>query len=88
MFTEQESDHLGCLAHIVVSDLEAQYPKQWFDNIIKKDFNGLKINIPIGYDEILTSYYGNYMTPSSIGMGHDYPVYKKQKLYLNSIKQL
>lgn len=39
------------------------YDKQWFDASIQKPFEDLMVNVPNGYDAILTQNYGDYMTP-------------------------
>lgn len=46
------------------------------------EYNGLKINVPCGYDKILTAYYGNYMECVPMTSAHGYPFYKEQKEYL------
>ncbi len=86
MFTETKSDFLCFLPDIASINNNLKYSKNSFSKIIKMDFNGLKINIPIGYNDILTSFYGNYMNPVQISKYHNYPLYKKQKLFLESIK--
>lgn len=40
--------------------------KEDFDQSMKIVFNGLKVNIPIGYDRILKVIYGDYMTLPSV----------------------
>lgn len=37
------------------------YKSKWFDNIKKAEFEGIKVNIPEDYDEILEYIYGDYM---------------------------
>lgn len=34
---------------------------KWFDSTIKQPFEGSMFNIPVGYDKILSLWYGNYM---------------------------
>lgn len=38
-----------------------RYEKEWFSEAIEADFEGYKLPIPIGYDEILKKVYGDYM---------------------------
>ena len=38
-----------------------RFEKEWFKNTVEADFEGHKLWIPIGYDKILTSVYGDYM---------------------------
>ena len=42
------------------------FPKEWFDSDIVENFNGLKVKIPNGNDQILTQMFGDYMTPPPI----------------------
>lgn len=57
----------------------AVYKKEWFEEPVYFPFEQLMIPCPKGYDEMLTSIYGDYMKkrrgPGS-GMGHQYPFYK------------
>lgn len=39
-----------------------KYPKEAFESAIYKDFEGLKMPIPIGYDDYLKIAFGDYMT--------------------------
>lgn len=41
--------------------VKAFWPKEWFSDYITKDFEGIKVRVPIGYDKLLTQVYGNYM---------------------------
>lgn len=88
MFTEEESDTLTLLPRVILGDTDFRYDKHWFDDVIKMDFNGMKINVPIGYDEILKLYYGDYMEYTMGQSAHGYPVYAEQKEYLQSINML
>lgn len=38
-----------------------RYKKEWFEETASVDFEGLKFKAPIGYHEVLTAYYGDYM---------------------------
>ncbi len=37
------------------------FPKAWLDGNISFQFEGLDVDLPIGYDDYLRQYYGNYM---------------------------
>lgn len=41
--------------------IKAFWPKEWFDGYIIKEFEGVKVRVPIGYDKLLTQVYGDYM---------------------------
>ena len=38
-----------------------RYPRTCFERAIEMDFEGYRFKVPIGYDEILTKMYGDYM---------------------------
>ena len=47
---------------------------------IEMPFENLTVNVPVGYEEIMTSVYGeDYMTPRIGYKSHDYPFYRKQR---------
>ncbi len=46
--------YLSCLHH---------FPKEWFNSTIDFDFEDFKVKMPVGYDMVLKSMYGDYMTP-------------------------
>lgn len=37
------------------------FKREWFDNILRVDFESIKVNIPSGYHKILSHRYGEYM---------------------------
>lgn len=39
------------------------FPKNSFEKAIQVQFEGISFNAPVGYNEVLTIYYGDYMTP-------------------------
>lgn len=46
------------------------YDSRWFEPLVEADFEGVKIPIPNGYDDILTLNYGDYMPPVKAPSGH------------------
>lgn len=38
-----------------------RFRKEWFEKSVETEFEGHKLLIPVGYDKILTSVYGDYM---------------------------
>ncbi len=57
----EKADMLGMMTIIVYGVEKMAYPKSCFDRIIYTDFEGIKVPIPSGYDEILKIMYGDYM---------------------------
>ena len=43
------------------------FKKEWFNETIYLPFEMTELPVPIGYDEILTTYYGDWRTPVNDG---------------------
>lgn len=54
------------------------YNKSCYDSAELFPFENMTIPVPGGYDEILTTVYGNYKTPVKSPSLHEYPIYKSQ----------
>ena len=52
--------------------------KAWYQETEWKNFETMKLPVPKFYHEVLTAWYGNYMTPVQGAAQHDDPFYKKQ----------
>lgn len=50
-----------------------------FKSAIHMPFEGYNMSVPIGYEEVLTKEYGDYMTPVPLSGDHEYPFYKNQE---------
>ena len=46
-----------------VHSMQPQYPKEWFASAVYREFEGLQMPIPVGYDPYLKKAFGDYMTP-------------------------
>lgn len=55
------TDHLSLLVSTQYDASKKIWPKRVFDSYVEKDFEGVKVRIPAGYDEQLKIYFGNYM---------------------------
>lgn len=87
MFTEQESDYLTYFPRIVQGNEGFKYKKEWYDDVIPMQFENIEIDVPVGYDEILKTLYGDYHQYQVGLSAHNYPFYKKQREYLEGIKK-
>lgn len=56
--------------------------REWFHETLRMPFETTTISVPVGFHEILTSIYGDYMTPRKKTQLHDYPFYRKQERIL------
>lgn len=76
----------------------ARFTRSCYASSILMPFKGLKnkVNVPVGYDQILKTWYGDYMTPSKSGTLHDsffdpchsYTDYDKNKDLLKDIEDM
>ena len=54
-------------------------PREWFENVVRMEFEGHSFCIPERYDEVLTHFYGDYMQLPPVEdrvSHHDYEVFK------------
>lgn len=85
LFREEECDKLTYFPTNICYRPHYYIQKEWYEKTIKMKFEQLEIPVPIGYDESLRCYYGDYMVPHyDAGRAHDYPFYKEQEEYLRS----
>ena len=88
MYNEDEAKGIAWLPDLVTVSLDCWYNKECYDGAIKMRFENITVNVPVGYEEILSTYYGDYMVPKKIGARHDYPFYKKQEKIVKQRKGL
>ena len=71
-----ESKYVGC---VVWDQGLFIFEKDWFNNPIMMEFEGMKVAVPDKYHEILSIVYGNYMelpTPDKRIPSHEYKIIK------------
>lgn len=56
--------------------------REWFEGTLRMPFETSTIPVPVGWHEILTGIFGDYMTPVRGTQMHDYPFYRKQEQIL------
>ena len=74
MFEEEESDELTVFP--LYMKFGYTVSKELLAESIQMPFENIMLNVPKGYDEILTKTYKDYMTPRQVRAAHDYPFYK------------
>ncbi len=75
LYKKEDSDYMAEMIFYVEED-SYRMKKEWYESEVFLPFeNGLSIPVPIGYKDILTGYYGDYMKPSRVGADHSYPFY-------------
>lgn len=92
---EDEFTETEYLSLLVSTQYDAQkkiWPKRIFDDYVEKNFESLKVRVPVGYDEQLSIYFGNYMEFPSVkerNSGHKiqfYPDIPYKKFYKENFK--
>ena len=76
LFDAEESDELTVFPLYMKKGYSVK--KEWLEESIRLPFENIMINVPKGYDEVLTKSYRDYMVPRKIRAAHDYPFYKPQ----------
>jgi lipopolysaccharide cholinephosphotransferase len=60
-------------------------PLEWYADNVMLPFEHITISVPVGYKEVLTSDFGDYMKPVRFTADHEYPFYQKQEAELKAI---
>ena len=83
-----ENENIACIAfrpnllHLFIRD------KRWYDETILMPFEDIMMPIPIGYDQILTKQYGNYMKPVKAPPLHENVIYDVNRPWQNVLSEL
>lgn len=81
---EDDTKHVGLLASTIYDYKKQIFYVQDFDEIIWKEFEGIKVPVPSGYKNILMTTYGDYMKfppEDERGKAHDSIVFDANKSY-------
>lgn len=58
---DMETDYVSLLVSTLYDAPRKIWPKRIFDGYVEKEFESIKVRVPVGYDEQLSIYFGNYM---------------------------
>lgn len=61
--------------------------KEWYRDSIRMPFENMEISVPIDFEEVLQSLYGDWHQPVRDAAAHDYPFYNKQKEMLRGMSE-
>lgn len=75
LYTNTESDEI-INGDTWISDNLCILKKEWYDEMVYVPFENIKIPVPVAYDNVLKTQYGDYMTCKQGTAGHDYPFYR------------
>lgn len=77
MYGEEDGDYLA--EYVDYTRWEnKKFKKEWFDEVYSATFENFMLPIPAGYDEVLTTLYGDYMPYQRKTGQHEYPYYARQ----------
>lgn len=65
----EDCKNVSCISFIVDPEHFLRN-KHWYDETVLLPFEDIRIPVPIGYDQILSKQYGDYMTPVKAGSYH------------------
>jgi len=77
---DKSSTEIALMAHYLEKG-RSVYPKRCYSFSVKMPYDSFMIPVPIGYDELLSKKYRNYMKNVRKGGSHEYPYYEKQIVY-------
>lgn len=83
MFSDSNSEYIARIETWYVNGIRGKFHKDLFREAIMVPFEHMMIPVPIGYDEVLTHLYGDYMIPVKGAGAHPYRFYKEyeEKLF-------
>ena len=85
-YGEEEAEELEMVVCDWGSEHRYKYRCEWYGDSIYVPFENIAVPIPIKYNEVLISLYGeDYMIPKRDVGYHDYPFYKKQDMLLEQL---
>lgn len=82
LFEDQDSDYVTAM-HDWVPRASYRFSKDWFSDVIEIPFEMTTVIAPVGYDQIMRSWCGDYMKPVQ-GETHSYPFYRKAEKDIES----
>jgi len=86
MFSEDESKTLTrMMPNGLNLEKNFRLPKEYYDKAVWLPYEGIKMPVPIAYDEMLRKRYGDYMKLVRNCSGHNYPFFETQKKQLQAV---
>ena len=79
--------NVSCVSFIIDTEHFLR-DKHWYDNTIWMPFEDIQMPVPVGYHQILTKQYGDYMTPRQGGAFHSYWKLDPDRPYTEFIPEL
>lgn len=79
MFSDSNSDYVARIETWYADGIRGKFHKDLFKETILMPFEHMMLPVPVGYDEILTHLYGDYMVPVKGGGAHQYRAYSEHE---------
>ncbi|MCM1541734.1 MAG: LicD family protein [Blautia sp.] len=75
-YDDSESPYISCVVQSNPS--KRTFARDWYSDHRWMPFENVQVPVPVGYEQILTTQYNDYMTPVYGAVDHEYPFYKAQ----------
>lgn len=85
---ELDYDRLCCPMFDITLIFKVVRKREWYRDTIYMPFENIQMPVPIGYDEILTNQYGDYMTPAKAPSQHGKLIFDTDRSYKDVIKDI
>lgn len=72
LYSNKEGDKIDCF----MWQYSFNFKEEWYAQTIKFPFENMVIDIPVGYDEVLETLYGDYHKIEKFTARHEYPFYR------------
>lgn len=86
LYNDDEKGDLTMI-YYYMSHKNYRFSSKCYNSTIMLPFEATSFPAPVGYDEVLTAVYGNYMVPVRGMQDHDYPFYRVQEQQLKKMMQ-
>lgn len=82
------SQYVGMPMFSVLNILKYRMKRDWYSETVTLPFEDIEVPVPKHYHEILTEYYGDYMTPQQVPTAHGTIILDADKPYQETLKEL
>lgn len=82
------SDDYSCPCFILSQVFKIVRKKEWYSDTIYMPFEDIQMPVPVGYDNILTNQYGDYMTPVQAPSMHGGVIFDSERPYTEVLKDI
>ncbi len=82
-----QSDILSCPCFNASLVFKSRLRREWFSDTVMMPFEDMMVPAPVGYDEILKTYYGDYMTPVKAPTMHGNVMFDTDRSYKEVLKE-